>query len=212
MLIDINSLHKQYGNKIIYNNFNMHVDYATFTAIVGKSGCGKSTLLNILGLLDDDFSGDYFFQSKNVSSIREKERAKLRNESIGFVFQNYNLIEELNVLDNIYLPYCYSAKKLTADKKAFISDMLIKLKIDNLCQQKVQYLSGGEKQRVAVARALALDPVLILADEPTGNLDSENTKVIIDYFATLRGARKSIVMVTHNLSILGECDQVIELK
>lgn len=212
IVIDIVNLEKKYGEKIIFKDFELHINENEFVAVVGKSGQGKSSLLNILGLLDSDYKGEYVLLNNQINKLNEQKKARLRNQLLGFVFQNYNLLDDLNVIDNIYLPYCFSNYKVDNKCKLYITDIIKKLEIYDLCKQKVKYLSGGEKQRVAIARALALNPQIILADEPTGNLDAENTKVVLDFFREMKMSGKSIIMVTHDLNILNQCDEVIDLS
>lgn len=211
-IIELNHINKKYGENVIFNDLNFRIPKNTFSAIVGKSGDGKSTLLNILGLLDTSYTGDYFLYAENVSKICDNKRAKIRNEHIGFIYQNYNLLDDLNVIDNIYLPFCYSKIKTDKAKKTYIDSLMDMLNIYHMKKQKIKYLSGGEKQRVAIARALAMEPSLILADEPTGNLDTYNRDIIIEFMKELKLNSKSIIVVTHDTSLLKEFDEVIQLS
>ena len=211
-VINIEKLGKKYKEKVIFNDFCISVGENEFVSIIGKSGQGKSTLLNIIGMLDNDYEGSYFFDNRDVRKTSQSMQARLRNKKLGFIFQNYNLLEDLNVIDNIYLPYCFCDSKIDKEKKQYICEMIKKLQIEDLSKQKVKFLSGGEKQRVAIARALALNPKVILADEPTGNLDKQNTKVVLDLLFKMREMGKSIIMVTHDLSIIDKCDKVIDLS
>lgn len=211
-IVDINGLVKKYDKKIIFHNFNFYVEENEYVIVLGKSGEGKSTLLNIIGLLDYEYNGDYFLDGQDVNQMNDKKKSKLRNKYFGFVFQNYNLIEDLNVIDNIYLPYCYSDKELIINQKNYIDDLLNEFNMFDMKQCKVKFLSGGEKQRVAMVRALALNPPIIIADEPTGNLDNENEKIVLDFLRKMKCSGKSIIVVTHNLNIIKECDRIIDLS
>lgn len=179
------------------NNVNIEVEAGEFVAVMGPSGCGKSTLLNILGLLDTPSDGEYFFKGKKTSSFSEKERAALRKGNIGFVFQSFNLIEELTVIENIELPLMYlglSPKERRKMAEAALERMNIMSRRDHFPQQ----LSGGQQQRVAIARAVVADADLILADEPTGNLDSDNGDHVMNLLSELNRQGTTIVMVTHS--------------
>jgi putative ABC transport system ATP-binding protein len=179
------------------NNVSFEVKKGEFVAIMGPSGCGKSTLLNILGLLDNPSGGDYFFLDQNVSPMTERQRAKLRKHNIGFVFQNFNLIDELNVFENVELPLLYlgmSAK----DRKTRVDKILEQVEIVHRKKHFPVQLSGGQQQRVAVARAVVANPSLILADEPTGNLDSAHGEEVMNMLTALNDKGTTIIMVTHN--------------
>lgn len=210
-MIFLNNITKKYGDKIIFEKRKIQIKKGHFVAIIGRSGSGKSSLLNIMGMLDEDFEGEYFYEDRNIHEISNNKKAFIRNNEIGFVFQCYNLIEDLNVIDNIMLPYCYSQKKFSEEVEDMIKKIIKDLKIDDIEKVKVKHLSGGEKQRVGIARAIVMNPKLILADEPTGNLDLENTRIVMDYFNKLK-KNKTIVMVTHDLSIINECDKIIDLE
>lgn len=211
-LIKICNLKKEYGHKVIFDNYNFYLNENEYVIILGKSGQGKSTLLNIIGLLDDEYNGQYYLVGNDVRNIKDKQKSKLRNEMFGFIFQNYNLIDDLNVIDNIYLPYCYSKNRLGKEEKKHISMLIKEFKLDDIKSSKVKSLSGGEKQRVAIVRALVLNPLIIIADEPTGNLDCENEKIVMDFLRKMKEKGKSIVMVTHNLNIIKDCDRIIDLS
>jgi len=179
------------------NNINITVNEGEFVAIMGPSGCGKSTLLSLIGMLDSPTSGDYLFNQQNISKFGERKLAKLRGESIGFVFQSFNLIDDLTVFENVALPLQYlkvSKKERTAKVEAILKQVGIDHRSDHLPQQ----LSGGQQQRVAVARALVINPKLILADEPTGNLDSKNGEEVMLMLRELHLNGTTIIMVTHS--------------
>ena len=155
------------------NKVTLNVKEGEYVAVMGPSGCGKSTLLNILGLLDNPSSGSYIFNGTEVANLKERDRTIFRKGNIGFVFQSFNLIDELNVYENVELPLIYLKMK-TADRKKQVEDVLERMKIGHRAKHFPQQLSGGQQQRVAIARAVVANPKLILADEPTGNLDSKN--------------------------------------
>ena len=168
-----------------------------FVAIMGPSGCGKSTLMNILGLLDNTTSGSYELLGKEVASLKEKDRTKFRKGNIGFVFQSFNLIDELNVYDNIELPLRYLNISAT-ERKEKVNAIMQRMNISHRAKHFPQQLSGGQQQRVAIARAVVAGPKLVLADEPTGNLDSKNGKEVMDLLSELNNDGTTIVMVTHS--------------
>lgn len=211
-MIEITNLKKEFSKKVIYKNLDLQIMDNEFVMIIGKSGQGKSTLLNIIGLLDYDYQGDYYLYGNNMSKVGDPKKSVLRNEIFGFIFQNYNLLDDLNVIDNIYLPYIYSKKRMNKTLKDDVDILLKKLNIADLVKSKVNHLSGGEKQRVAIARALIMNPQIILADEPTGNLDQENSQIILDCFNEMRNMGKSIIMVTHDMDLLSNCDRIIDLS
>lgn len=168
-----------------------------FVAIMGPSGCGKSTLLNILGLLDNPSGGSYMFNEKEVASMNERQRAKLRKKNIGFVFQSFNLIDELNVHENVELPLIYLGMPASQRKKR-VEEVLEKMQILHRKKHFPMQLSGGQQQRVAVARAVVANPHLILADEPTGNLDSVNGEEVMNLLESLNAEGTTIIIVTHS--------------
>ena len=200
-MIRINDLRKVYRTEevetIALDNMSLHVKEHEFVAIMGPSGCGKSTLLNILGLLDDPDSGSYLFNGVEVTGLNEDKRCDLRRENIGFVFQNYNLIEELTVFENIELPLENCGMKASL-RKMKVEKALKSVLLNHRRNYFPSQLSGGQQQRVAIARAIVNDPKLILADEPTGNLDSRNGLEIMDLLTMLNDAGTTIVMVTHS--------------
>ncbi|MCF8235455.1 MAG: ABC transporter ATP-binding protein [Bacteroidales bacterium] len=179
------------------NAVSLQVKKAEFVAVMGPSGCGKSTLLNILGLLDNPTKGDYYFLDKEVSGYSEKQRAKLRKHNIGFVFQNFNLIDELNVFENVELPLIYLGWS-SSERKKRVEEVLEQMKIIHRKKHFPLQLSGGQQQRVAVARAVIANPHLILADEPTGNLDSSHGEEVMNLLTDLNSKGTTIVMVTHS--------------
>jgi putative ABC transport system ATP-binding protein len=179
------------------NKVNLEINEGEFVSIMGPSGCGKSTLLNILGLLDNPTDGEFHFLGHEVSSYNERQRADLRKENLGFVFQNFNLIDELTVFENVELPLLY-LKMAPADRKKKVNKVLEQIGIGHRSGHFPQQLSGGQQQRVAVSRALVSEPKVILADEPTGNLDSAHGDEVMKLLNGLNEQGTSIVMVTHS--------------
>lgn len=192
------------------NNVNIEIQEGEFVAIMGPSGCGKSTLLNILGLLDNPTGGEYRLNGEDVSTYTEAQRTALRKGVIGFVFQSFNLIDELNVYENIELPLLYMGVS-TSERKRRVEDAMNRMAIAHRVKHFPQQLSGGQQQRVAIARAVVTNPKLILADEPTGNLDSKNGKEVMDLLTELNKEGTTIVMVTHSQHDAGYADRVINL-
>lgn len=192
------------------NEVNFEVKKGEFVAIMGPSGCGKSTLLNIIGLLDNPTSGDYFFDGINVARFRESQRTNLRKGNIGFVFQSFNLIDELNVFENVELPLLY-LKIGARERKEIVNKVLEKMSIAHRAKHFPQQLSGGQQQRVAIARAVVANPGLILADEPTGNLDSKNGLDVMNLLSELNREGTTIVMVTHSMHDAGFAHRIINL-
>ena len=179
------------------NNVNLEINAGGFVAVMGPSGCGKSTLLNILGLLDNPSGGDYYFLGQEISGFSERQRANLRKGSIGFVFQSFNLIDELTVFENVELPLLYLGVP-AAERARTVDAALERVGIVHRKKHFPQQLSGGQQQRVAIARALVAEPQLILADEPTGNLDSTHGEEVMNLLTELNEAGTTIVMVTHS--------------
>jgi len=179
------------------NNINLDIKEGEFVSIMGPSGCGKSTLLNILGLLDNPTKGEYHFLDNEVSKYSERERAELRKHNLGFVFQSFNLIDELTVFENVELPLLY-LKINSADRKKMVNKVLEQMGIDHRSGHFPQQLSGGQQQRVAVSRAVVSEPKIIMADEPTGNLDSSHGDEVMKILDNLNKQGTSIVMVTHS--------------
>ena len=192
------------------NYVDMEVDNGEFVAIMGPSGCGKSTLLNILGLLDNPTSGEYYLNGTEVSKYTESQRTNLRKGVIGFVFQSFNLIDELNVYENIELPLLYMGIP-SAERKKRVEEAMQRMGIMHRSKHFPQQLSGGQQQRVAIARAVVAGPKLILADEPTGNLDSKNGKEVMELLCELHKEGTTIVMVTHSRHDAGYADRIVNL-
>lgn len=200
-MIKITDLEKVYRTEevetVALNKMALHVSEHEFVAIMGPSGCGKSTLLNILGMLDEPTSGSFLFNGIEVAHFNESKRCNLRKENIGFVFQSFNLIDELTVYENVELPLIYNNIK-GEERKARVEDALDKVQMMHRRNHFPSQLSGGQQQRVAVARAVVNSPKLILADEPTGNLDSRNGQDVMQLLTSLNEAGTTIIMVTHS--------------
>lgn len=179
------------------NSVDLTIEEGEFTSIMGPSGCGKSTLLHILGLIDNPDGGKYWFLGEEVAGYSERQRAQLRKQHIGFVFQSFNLIDELSVYKNVELPLIYT-KAAPQERKTRVEAMLEKMDMAHRANHFPQQLSGGQQQRVAVARAIVNNPPLILADEPTGNLDSEHGEEVMQILNSLNAEGTTIVMVTHS--------------
>ncbi len=192
------------------NDVNIEIAEGEFVAIMGPSGCGKTTLLNILGLLDNPTSGNYFLNGTDISKYTENQRTDLRKGVIGFVFQSFNLIEELNVYENIELPLLYM-RIPAAERKRRVKEAMNRMAISHREKHFPQQLSGGQQQRVAIARAVVANPKLILADEPTGNLDSKNGAEVMSLLTELNREGTTIVMVTHSQHDAGYADRIIKL-
>jgi putative ABC transport system ATP-binding protein len=192
------------------NEVDILVKSGEFVAIMGPSGCGKSTLLNIIGMLDNPSGGDYFFDGTEVGSYKERQRTQMRKGNIGFVFQSFNLIDELNVFENVELPLIYLKLK-AIERKQMVEKVLERMKIGHRAKHFPQQLSGGQQQRVAIARAVVANPKLILADEPTGNLDSKNGLEVMNLLTQLNQEGTTIIMVTHSLHDAGFAHRVINL-
>jgi len=192
------------------NKVNISIEKGEFVAIMGPSGCGKSTLLNILGLLDAPSGGHYFFNGEEVAKYKEKQRTNLRKGNIGFVFQSFNLIDELTVFENVELPLLY-LKVSPAERRKKVNDVLERMKISHRKKHFPQQLSGGQQQRVAIARAVVTRPQLILADEPTGNLDSTNGEEVMNLLGELNNEGTTIIIVTHSPSDADKAHRIVQL-
>ncbi|HEX9975399.1 MAG TPA: ABC transporter ATP-binding protein [bacterium] len=192
------------------NNINLEIKQGEFVAIMGPSGCGKSTLLNLLGLLDNPNDGEYFFLEQEVSKYTERKRANLRKNNIGFVFQSFNLIDELTVYENVELPLLYLGYTASERKKR-VNEVLERMQIMHRKNHFPQQLSGGQQQRVAVGRAVVANPKLILADEPTGNLDSAHGEEVMNLMAKLHEEGTTIIIVTHSPAYAEYAQRVVHL-
>ena len=215
-LIQLNNITKFYeieNEKYqVLNNLNLSIDEGEFIMIMGKSGSGKTTLLNILGFLNKFDEGEYIFKGEDVSSLSEANRSKFRNENIGFVFQQFNLINTLTVYQNMELPLLYKGGLSKSERDDIIKEKLKIVGLSSKINQKPTQLSGGQQQRVAIARALVNDADIIFADEPTGALDSETCIEIMNLLKELNNRGKTILMVTHDADLTSYATRVVKLK
>ncbi|MDR0668042.1 MAG: ABC transporter ATP-binding protein [Prevotellaceae bacterium] len=213
-MIKIENLKKAFRTEeietVALNDVSLEVVEGEFIAIMGPSGCGKSTLMNILGLLDNPTGGTYYLAGKEVGHLKEKDRTQARKGNIGFVFQSFNLIEEMSVFENVELPLVYMKVNRTERKKR-VEDALQRMNISHRAKHFPNQLSGGQQQRVAIARAVVANPKLILADEPTGNLDSKNGHDVMDLLSELNKEGTTIVMVTHSLHDASFSHRIVNL-
>jgi putative ABC transport system ATP-binding protein len=216
VLIRFEAVHKFYnsGNARVHalRGIDLVVEEGEMTAIMGPSGSGKSTLLHLMGLLDRPSSGKIYFRGRDVSTLSDDELSRLRGSEIGFVFQTYNLIPRLTVLENVMLPMTLVKKIPEHERRERALKLLEQVGLSHRVHQKAVLLSGGEQQRVAIARALANDPPVILADEPTGNLDSATGKQIMEIFRELNEAGRTIVIVTHNVEVTDYVERVLRIR
>ena len=213
-MITVNNLSRIFRTEEIettaINGVSFEINDGEFVAIMGPSGCGKSTLLNVLGLLDSPTGGSYMLLGTEVAGLKEKDRTKFRKGNIGFVFQSFNLIDELNVYENIELPLRY-LNMGAKERKERVTEIMKRMAISHRAQHFPAQLSGGQQQRVAIARAVVANPKLILADEPTGNLDSKNGKEVMNLLRELNAEGTTIVMVTHSQKDAAMAQRVINL-
>jgi len=210
-MIDIRKEYKM-GDETVYANdgVTLDIDKGEFVAIVGKSGSGKSTLMNIIGALDVPTSGKYLLGGKDVGKLSDNQLADIRNKMIGFVFQQYNLLPRMNLLENVELPLLYAhVSNHEREKRAM--EALEKVGLADKAKQMPNQLSGGQQQRVSIARALAANPSLILADEPTGALDSKTSRQVLDFFKKIHEEGNTVIMITHDNSIAMEAKRVIRI-
>jgi len=200
-MLKLHNMYKVYSTDevetVALNGVNLEIEQGDFVAIMGPSGCGKSTLLNIVGMLDNPSDGDYFFFDENIARYSESQRSEIRKQNIGFIFQNFNLIEELSVAENIELALLYHDMP-SAERKKRVANVMDRMGIAHRAKHMPGQLSGGQQQRVAVARAVVGDQPLILADEPTGNLDSVHGQEVMELLRSLNKEGTTIVMVTHS--------------
>ena len=213
-MIQIENLGKTFRTEevetIALQGINLRIDDGEFVAIMGPSGCGKSTLLNIIGLLDNPSEGSYLLNGQEVARLTEDERTGLRRGAIGFVFQSFNLIDEMTVYENVELPLIYAGVP-AKERRERVEALLDRMKMSHRAKHYPQQLSGGQQQRVAIARAVVTRPQLILADEPTGNLDSAHGKEVIGLLAELNREGTTIVMVTHNSHDAASARRIVHL-
>ncbi len=210
-LINLSKVYRTaYMETTALDQINLHISKGEFVAVMGPSGCGKSTLLNVVGMIDNPSGGEYFFNGEEIGSRSENDLVDLRKQNIGFIFQNFNLIDDLSVQENVDLPLLYLGvpKK---ERRVRVEEALELVGLESRARHKPQELSGGQQQRVAVARSLVGNPKLILADEPTGNLDSKNGDDVMHLLAMLKEKGATILMVTHAAEYGAKADRIIEM-
>lgn len=214
-LIELQHIEKHYkmGNELILalSEVNLSIEKNEYVALMGPSGSGKSTLMNILGCLDTPTSGTYILNNQDVSKMHDNQLAEIRNKEIGFVFQTFNLLPKLTALENVMLPMLYAGKP-KAEREAIAKKVISHVGLENRMNHKPNELSGGQRQRVAVARALVNNPSIILADEPTGNLDSKTSSEIMSLFAEIHQNGNTIILVTHEEDIARNAQRIIRMK
>jgi len=214
-IIEIHDVSKVYtigGEEVkALDHVNLTIDKGEFVSIVGPSGSGKTTLMNIIGCLDVADEGEYLLDGQPIGKYSEKELARIRNKKLGFIFQSFNLISKMTAEENVELPLIYQRVPMSERKKR-VKEALKRVELDNRSKHKPNELSGGQQQRVAIARALATDPTLILADEPTGNLDSKTGIEIINLFNELHKSGNTIVLITHNIDIATQAKRRVHIK
>jgi len=210
-MIDAKNINVKFGKRQILKDLNFKVNKGEYISIIGKSGAGKSTLLNVISTLEKEYSGNVFYENKDIKDYNDVEISKLRNKKIGFIFQNFNLLEDFTVIENIMLPARLTKiDEMELKEKAL--ELINKFELDLTINQYPNELSGGEKQRVAIARALINKPEIIFADEPTGNLDSRMSIEISNILSKLNQEGQTIVMVTHNEELAKSSNKILELK
>lgn len=214
-MIELTDIIKHYhmGTQTVaaLDGVSLKIREGEFVAIVGPSGSGKSTLMNIIGCLDVSDSGEYILAGKPVTQVKERDLARIRNENIGFIFQGFNLLGKLNAYENVELPLVYQKLKVSERKKRVLT-ALERVSLSDRIHHKPSELSGGQQQRVAIARALACRPSIILADEPTGNLDSKTGKDIMHLFQELHEAGNTIVLITHDANIAAQAERQVHIE
>ena len=212
VMVEIKNLSKTYdGKTMILEDFSYTFESGKFYAIMGRSGAGKSTLLNIIGTIDSATDGEVLVMGKNVTGLKEKEKAELRMKNIGFVFQGFYLNPYLNGEENVIVPMRINREIPSTDRKQIAEKLMADFGVENLKSSLPSQMSGGEQQRVCIARALANNPDIILADEPTGNLDEENEKIVFSYLKKLAEQGHTVIAVSHNEAVKDYADEIVEM-
>lgn len=216
-MIELKGINKIYNYKkenefqALYN-INLKIEKGQMVAIMGRSGAGKSTLLHVLGFIDTFESGEYYLDSEKVDGFGEVERARIRNKNFGIIMQDFALVDNFTVFENVMLPLDFSKDKRKRGKRDRVNQALKVIGIDGLSEKRVSKLSGGQKQRVAIARAIVNNPSIILADEPTGALDSKTADEIMQVFKQLNEDGKTIIIITHDINVAKQCERIIEIS
>jgi len=215
MLIELRDVYKIYGEGLesevrALDGVSLEVERGEFVAIVGQSGSGKSTMMNVLGCLDIPTYGDYYLDGVDVRELSDKELSRIRNKQIGFIFQQYNLIQSLNVLENVELPLIYQGIN-SDDRRDMAKEALVKVGLGDRLKHKPTEMSGGQQQRVAIARAIATHPPIIMADEPTGALDSHTGQEVLKFLQTLNKEGSTVILITHDNSIAATARRCVRL-
>ncbi len=210
MMIKVTNLTKSFGENVVLNAINLEIKEGEMVALTGKSGAGKSTLLNIIGLLDSDFTGELYIKNTDTKSLPAKGRNKFIREELNYLFQNYALVDDETVYDNIQMAQKYKTLSKN-EKKQEVENVLKEVGLEGKGNQKIFTLSGGEQQRVALARSIIKPGSILLADEPTGNLDNTNTSLILDILKSYNKKGKTVIVVTHSDLVANECQRIINL-
>lgn len=211
-LENINKYYQQGDSQFhVLHDINLNINAGELVAIIGESGSGKSTLINIIGFLDDKFEGTYYYNNEPIHDYDRKDFSKLRNENVGFVFQNFKLLRDVNVAENVALPLLYAGKK-RAEIKERVSEVLSKVGLAGYENKLPKNMSGGQQQRVSIARAIATNPKFLIADEPTGALDTQTSQEIMNLFKELnRESHTTIILVTHDSHVAEQCERVVTI-
>lgn len=211
-LENINKYYQQGDSQFhVLHDINLNIDAGELVAIIGESGSGKSTLINIIGFLDDKFEGTYYYNDEPIHDYDRKDFSKLRNENVGFVFQNFKLLRDVSVAENVALPLLYAGKK-RAEIKERVSEVLSKVGLASYENKLPKNMSGGQQQRVSIARAIATNPKFLIADEPTGALDTQTSQEIMNLFKELnRESHTTIILVTHDPHVAEQCERVVTI-
>ena len=211
-LENINKYYQQGDSQFhVLHDINLNIDVGELVAIIGESGSGKSTLINIIGFLDDKFEGTYYYNNEPIHDYNRKDFSKLRNENVGFVFQNFKLLRDVSVAENVALPLLYAGKK-RAEIKERVSEVLSKVGLAGYENKLPKNMSGGQQQRVSIARAIATNPKFLIADEPTGALDTQTSQEIMNLFKELnRESHTTIILVTHDPHVAEQCERVVTI-
>lgn len=210
----VSKIYNQNQGNMCYGlkDISLKIEKGEMVGVIGRSGAGKSTLMHVLGCMDCYEEGEYWLDGEKLQNLSEQQMAKIRNQKIGIVLQNYALIEDFTAEENISIPLDFAEKCSKREKKERIKKVLQEVEMEEYADHYVSYLSGGQKQRIAIARAMVNEPQIILADEPTGALDSKTAQHIVELFRKLNKAGKTVIIVTHDMQVAAECDRVLEIN